>query len=236
MQYEGKKLRHEIKYFIHPYEYHTLRTRMNVLLQKDKHSVSNEGYHIRSLYFDDIHNNALFEKNYGIIRRKKYRIRIYNKSDKSIKLERKSKYSDYVCKESALLSRSEFDNILRGDAAFLLQRDEPLLHQFYYGISTHGLTPKVIVDYIREAYICPLGDVRVTFDKGISAVMNTKNIFDVHAVPLYIFREPREILEIKYNEFIPSYIREALDFTSSLRTAISKYTLCYEFMHNHHHF
>lgn len=235
MQYEGKNLRNELKYFLHPFEYSSLRLRMNVLLQKDRHSVADDGYHIRSLYFDDLHDNALYEKAYGIIRRKKYRIRIYNKTDLSIKLERKTKYVDLVCKESTSLTKKEYYQILNGDVEFLLKRKEPLLHQFYYGITVHGLRPKVIVDYIREAYTFPNGDVRITFDKSLAAVFNTLDIFDSTAVAVHVFREPREILEVKYTEFLPSFVRDVLDFQSSLRTAVSKYTICREFMKDHHH-
>ncbi|MBP1154260.1 MULTISPECIES: polyphosphate polymerase domain-containing protein [unclassified Paenibacillus] len=235
MQYEGKKLRYELKHYLHPFDHQSLRVRLNTLLHRDRNSVSEEGYHIRSLYFDDLNNNALYEKNYGIMKRKKYRIRIYNQSDHAIKLERKSKFGDMICKESASLSREEYDQIMAGDVVFLLKRKEPLLHQFYYGIKVHGLSPKVIVDYTREAYIYPLGDVRVTFDKGLAAVINTQDIFNSHAVPMYVFREPREILEVKYTGFLPSFIRELLDFHGSLRTAISKYVLCRHFMKEHQH-
>lgn len=235
MQYEGKRLRNELKYYLHPFEWSSLRVRMGHLLQKDQNSVSTDGYHIRSLYFDDNNNNALMEKNCGIMKRKKYRIRIYNMTDQSIKLERKSKYGEYICKEAAALTRKEYDQIFAGDVRFLLERREPLLHQFYYVITVHGLRPKVIVDYTQEAYSWPMGDVRVTFDKGLATVINTMNIFDAHAAPIYIFREPREIMEIKYTEFLPAFIRELLDFNSSLRSAVSKYVICREFMLNNHH-
>lgn len=230
-----KKWRNELKYYIHPFEYHSLRTRCNTLLQKDRHSLSDEGYHIRSLYFDNIHDGALFDKDYGLLQRKKYRIRIYNKQDQTIKLERKNRIGDNICKESASLSRSEYDRIMQGDLQFLLKREEPLLQQFYYGVAVHGLRPSVIVDYTREAYIYPMGDVRITFDKGLSTVINSKDIFAVHAVPVGIFREPREIIEIKFTEFLPTFVRDLLDFQSSLRTAISKYVICRAFMKYHHH-
>ncbi len=235
MQYESKKLRNELKFFLHPFERYSLRVRISHLLQKDRNSISADGYHIRSLYFDDFHDNALFEKNYGIMTRKKYRIRIYNKTDQSIKLERKSKYGEYICKESVSIARREYDQIIAGDVRFLLERQEPLLKQFYYGITVHGLRPKVIVDYTREAYTWPMGDVRVTFDKGLATVINTMNIFDAHAVPVNVFREPMEVLEIKYTEFLPVFIKELLDLKCSLQSAVSKYVICREFMKIHHH-
>src|SRR4051812_23980307 len=112
MKYGNKKLRHELKYYISYYEFENLRTRLRCVVQPDKNSISEDGYHIRSLYFDNVFDTALYEKNYGVHRRDKYRIRIYNKSDKAIKLERKSKFGEYICKESMNLSREEYEKIM----------------------------------------------------------------------------------------------------------------------------
>ena len=45
----------------------------------------------------------------GVDFRKKYRIRIYNCQDSHIKLERKIKLSNYIHKDSASITRQEFD-------------------------------------------------------------------------------------------------------------------------------
>ncbi len=235
MIYDSKQLRHELKFYLHPHEYASLKIRVNSILQLDRNSVDSDGYHIRSLYFDTMHDDALFEKNFGVMKRKKYRIRIYNKSEQWIKLERKSRFGDYICKEAASLSRAEYERIMKGDVEFLLERNSPLLKQFYYGITVHGLRPKVIVDYVREAYLYRLGDVRVTFDKGLSTVINSLDIFDANAAPVRVFRQPMEILEVKYTEFLPVFVKELLDIRASVRSAISKYVLCREFMKDHHH-
>ncbi|MCE5168931.1 VTC domain-containing protein [Paenibacillus profundus] len=96
------------------------------MLLLDQNSVDEHGYHIRSLYFDNIYESALHDKVDGILNRRKYRIRIYNKSDAVIKLERKSKWNEYVAKESAPMTRSEFERLYRGDAEFLREADSEL--------------------------------------------------------------------------------------------------------------
>ena len=78
-----------------------MELRMKHLLKKDPHA-SDGGYMIRSLYFDDYWNSAYEEKESGILMRKKYRIRIYDYSDRSIKLERKKK--GFGSKQSSLIS------------------------------------------------------------------------------------------------------------------------------------
>ncbi len=65
-------------------------------------------------------NSAYEEKEAGVLLRKKYRIRIYDNSDRIIKLERKKKYGSWIYKEDAALTRAEFEKILAGDYEFLL--------------------------------------------------------------------------------------------------------------------
>lgn len=85
-----ERYRHELKYLINEGEHAALACRMASVFKLDKHARAG-GYTIRSLYFDDYCNSAYEEKDAGILMRKKYRVRIYNGSDKVIKLERKKK-------------------------------------------------------------------------------------------------------------------------------------------------
>ena len=64
-------------------------------MKLDPHA-ENGGYLIRSLYFDDYWNSAYEEKESGVLMRKKYRIRIYNYSAESIKLERKKEVTAVI--------------------------------------------------------------------------------------------------------------------------------------------
>ena len=77
--------RHEFKFFINYFEYINLKNKLKNCMQRDSNSNIDGHYHIRSLYFDDYKNSCLFEKQSGILTRKKYRIRIYNKNDDLIK-------------------------------------------------------------------------------------------------------------------------------------------------------
>lgn len=95
-----ERYRHELKYLINEGEHAALACRMAPVFKLDKHARAG-GYTIRSLYFDDYCNSAYEEKDAGILMRKKYRVRIYNGSDKVIKLERKKKYGSWIYKEDA---------------------------------------------------------------------------------------------------------------------------------------
>lgn len=228
MQFEGKKLRHEIKYYIHHHEALALRNRVGAVLMMDKNSIGRDGYHIRSLYFDNVHESALLDKNNGIFHRKKYRIRIYNKSDKVIKLERKSKYHDYIAKESASMTREEFDRIINGDYDFMRDSDNRLTRDFYYDCKHGFMKPGVVVDYVREAYIFPVSDVRITFDKKLKASIQSLDIFDVNLPMVESIEGPKTILEVKYNQFLPDFVHGLIQMSAHNRSTISKYVICRE--------
>lgn len=228
MQYKDRVLRHELKYYINYYEFISLRTRLRQIIPMDKYSVSEDGYHIRSLYFDNSLDRALHEKNWGVRRRDKYRIRIYNHSDQRIKLERKSKFGQYISKDSLNLSREDYKKIMNGHLKFLKSKNNKLAQDFYYKYTSEKMEPKIIVDYLREAYDYEFGGVRITFDKHLMAGVNTFDIFEPKLVTVHALPSKIMILEVKYNQFIPTHIRNMLQLDSHHRSAISKYVICRE--------
>jgi hypothetical protein len=221
-----KVFRHEFKYYINYFEYEILRSRLKAILHKDKFANENGDYHIRSLYFDDIHNTALFEKQSGVLKRKKFRIRIYNLKDNVIKLEKKSRVGQFIHKESAHLTRQEYNMIMNEEIDFLKDSSNKLFHEFYFDIVSSRFKPEVIVDYIREAFIWDVGNIRVTFDKYLKTGLYKTDIFNKNISTIDVLEEPKMILEIKYDNFLPDFIRRILQINSNQRYAISKYVIC----------
>ena len=219
-------LRHELKYFITPSEMTVLRSVLTPVMQLDPNGNENNEYHIRSLYFDTINDDALEEKIAGVGNRKKYRMRIYNFSDKVIKLECKSKYGDLISKQSVTIPRELAEQLIAGDPEGLQRMRHPLLHDMFREMRTRLLRPAVIVDYVREAYIHPAEEVRITFDKTLRTGLFSHDMFNKD-IPTYpVFDDPVEILEVKYDEFLPSYIQSILSGITAQHSAISKYTHC----------
>ena len=219
-------LRHELKYHITPAEMSVLRGVISPLLQHDPNGNENNEYHIRSLYFDTINDDFLNEKIAGVGDRKKYRIRIYNFKDSVIKLECKSKYGDLISKQSVTIPRELADQLIAGDPEGLQRMRHPLLHDVYREMRTRLLRPAVIVDYVREAYIHPAQEVRVTFDKTLRTGLFSSDMFNA-GIPTYpVFDDQIEILEVKYDEFLPAYLQSVLSGVTAQRSAISKYTWC----------
>ena len=209
MRNGGKKFRHELKYYINYNDYISVRNRIKYVLKLDQNADESGEYFIRSLYYDDIYDSALYEKNFGVNIRKKYRIRIYNMSDKVIKLERKNKVGQYVCKESATISSNH-----------------PLKRDFYWEIKNKILSPKVIVDYDREAYVGKISETRITFDKNLRVSYTDNNIFNENIATQTIIAMPKMIMEVKFNEFLPESVRKMICIDAEDLSAISKYVFC----------
>ncbi len=229
----GKPYRHELKYIINEGEYHVLSTRLRHTLTQDKYAAMNGGeYFIRSLYFDDPFDSAIWEKATGIESRDKFRIRIYNLSDAAIKLERKHKEGQFIKKDSVSLTRAECDEIIAGRYRCLLEKPEPFAKQMYGMMVSNHLKPKVLVDYVREPYTFPYEDVRVTFDKNVRTANRFTDLFNPNlpTLPVWDLRNCM-ILEVKFNNTLPVYAQELIQVDAAQRTAASKYVFCrqYEF-------
>lgn len=219
--------RNEWKYLISDWEAEHLRARLGAYMEHDKNAV-NGTYMIRSLYFDDFWDTAYQEKLMGIEQRQKWRIRIYNCSDARISLERKRKSGSYIYKQSARLSREEFEKILAGDYEFLLHHEKNLCKEFYYECVCRVLRPKVIVDYDREPFVSDNGTVRITLDSAVRAAVGSFDIFDDRLPTMEVLEPGKLVLEVKFTEYLPELYRTVLPLDGQEFTALSKYTLCYE--------
>ncbi|MCI6979861.1 MAG: polyphosphate polymerase domain-containing protein [Clostridiales bacterium] len=225
-----KGYRHELKYYITLGEYELLQRKLSLTMERDAFAKKNGGeYFIRSLYFDDRDDSAFREKLSGIDERDKFRIRIYDMRDDVIKLECKHKSNGYIKKQSIGLSRKEYEKLISGDRLFLLNRPEPFARRMYLEFAQRALKPAVIVDYTREAFVFPMEDVRVTFDKNVRTGLRSVDMFNA-GIPTYpVIDDYGMVLEIKFNRFLPTYIRSLLQLEASQRSAISKYVLCRRF-------
>lgn len=217
------KYRFEIKHKISEADVISLKSRISRIMKCDKNSSENGVYTIRSLYFDTPDNKAVSEKLDGVAYREKFRIRFYNYDTNLIKLEKKIKNNGMTLKFSAKLSREDVERILDGDIEFLKQKDDSLLKEFYVKLKHEVLKPKSIVDYEREAYVYPLGNVRITIDSNVRKTVSTLDPFDFEAMSSPIIENKMSVLEVKYDEFMPDFIRDLIQFNKSSSTAVSKY-------------
>jgi hypothetical protein len=226
------KYRHEMKYLINYYDYTFIKLRLNHLLSIDMHTAADGSYSVRSLYFDDYYNRAYNDKYAGVFVRSKYRIRIYNQSDETIHLERKSKTGQYNHKQTAVMTRADVHCILDGDYDVLLNNTDNLLRVFYHECVSNLMRPRVVVEYEREPYTMEAGDVRITFDKNVRAGVDGFDIFDPEMPMIEALPPDRLIMEVKFTEFLPNIVRTVLPSEAAEYAAVSKYILaCDKTMH-----
>ena len=221
-------LRHELKFFINEGQHLLLSRALDRVLERDPNGDEHNEYHIRSLYFDTVFDTALYEKLDGVPNRNKYRIRIYNFSDRVIKMECKTKLESLISKRSISIPRDLCEQLIAGDPAGLENTRSGLLNDVYREMTVNLLRPRVIVDYVREAYLHPAEEVRITFDKQLRTGMRSVDLFNPRVPTVSPFDHQLMILEVKYNQMLPPYIRDLLStyVPNAIQSAISKYTWC----------
>ncbi len=220
-----KVYRHELKYFTSFSNHKILSEVFRNTMEKDPHGDENNEYWIRSLYFDTIENDDFYDKVMGSKVRKKIRLRIYSVHQSWVKIEIKNKYNQYILKETVSLSKEEAKALIGGSKEILLNSNNSTLNRAYYLMTKDYYRPVVIVDYEREAYISPIQNIRITFDKNIRGSSVDFDMFNPNLNMQAIFDYPTMVVEVKYNKFLPTWITEILSAFHSARYAISKYCL-----------
>ncbi|WP_347490238.1 polyphosphate polymerase domain-containing protein [Desulfoscipio sp. XC116] len=222
----GLKYRNELKHIVTMADALVTRSRLSCMLRTDKNAGPNGGYHIRSLYFDTPEDKALFEKMEGLPIKEKFRIRFYNHNHGFIRLEKKVKHYSKTAKLSTTLTKGEVQDILGGSITFLKKSGQPLLREFYLKLRTERLEPKTIVDYMREAYHYPAGNVRVTMDSSVRTSISSTDLFDADLPNATALDSGLCILEVKYDGFLPEFIQDIVQLNNCTSTAFSKYAAC----------
>jgi len=220
------KYRHELKHYINLGECAILRSKLSTIMKRDQNAGPNGNYLIRSLYFETPDDKALMEKISGVDNREKFRIRLYNCDDSYIRLEKKIKVNGLTAKFSAPLTKDQCNNILSGNIEWLKSSDSSLLRELHEKMQHEQLKPKVIVDYLREAYIFSAGNVRVTLDKSIKTALNSIDIFNKNLNTVETLDGRMAILEVKYDAFLPEIINDLIQLGDRNKVSVSKYALC----------
>ena len=214
--------RTENKILLNQKEFMILKYKISQILPRDKFCKSDEGYEIRSLYFDTLSDRCCQEKEDGLRRHEKIRVRIYGTDDTVIKLESKKKDGIHQIKKSLLISRETLDNICHGKYSDLLNYEDKMGIYFYEKLS-EGMRPKNIIQYKRLSYCIKTNNTRITFDYNIRA---TESCFDIFQDPLQahpITSGDVVIMEVKFNGFLLDYIKDTLRCVEAMPTSFSKY-------------
>ena len=218
----SKVFRKEVKFPISVLDFLLLRQKLEYFVQPDAHS-GDDGYRVRSLYFDSNDDQDLLDSLSGNMEKRKIRLRFYPPDKENIKLEYKCKSGSNGIKRSIKLSKEEAERIVAGDYRLLLDIQTPLALELYARLMLGGYQPKVIVEYNRLAYFYPVSNNRITFDSKVSASNVVHSFFEEDTGLIPVMDPDTGVLEVKYNQFLVGVLKEALQSVDSLAKANSKY-------------
>lgn len=217
-------LREEKKFLLNQAESLRLRHRLLSVLHPDSHNGAN-GYLVRSLYFDSLSNRDFQEKEDGIELRRKLRLRVYHPDAEFALFEMKQKQGSYQRKRSLRLSRQEAQALIAGDSSVLLRQSSDFGRECYSIMQMWSYRPKTIVEYDRFAFALPENSIRITFDSGIRANEGNFDLFDPNLTLNHVLSPFAVILEVKYNRFLLSYLKDLLAPIQQSELAVSKYCM-----------
>jgi len=85
--------------------------------------------------------------------------------------------------------------------------------------------PKAVVSYQRKGFVADENDIRITFDHHIVGTESNFDIFSKDLVENPVFDPFLVVMEVKFNGFLLSYIKDIINEVNVSELAVSKYCL-----------
>lgn len=184
-------------------------------------------YTVRSIYFDSIKFKHYVDKVTGVKNRKKIRLRGYETDPDSIVFfEVKRKFEEPGMKNRFSINYYKALELFKERT---IETDNEDLNKFFFQVMSYNLRPIINVIYDREPYmeiIKTENNLRITFDKNLRSIAYPK--VDELFVNKNVVRSMEDyfILEIKFNKYLPTWIRNLAESLSLIRSSSSKYVIC----------
>ncbi|WP_226668798.1 polyphosphate polymerase domain-containing protein [Metabacillus litoralis] len=220
----GSKGRREIKHEITKMDCYLLRNKLKHYMNVDPHANDDGKYLIRSVYFDNFDNKVLNQKKEGFYDRDKFRVRLYDFNMKFLHLEKKSKRNNLTFKQKCQITAEEYEQMRVGNINWMENDTRSLIRDLYYQSILFQLKPLTVVDYEREVFIYQYGNVRVTFDSSIKTSLRNNDVLNPH-LAMVETNPDIVILEVKYDEFLPTVIKQLLQIGHRRMGTYSKYQI-----------
>jgi hypothetical protein len=239
-QHSMQTSRYELKYIVDESRAAALREFVRGNLTPDPYTKPEEGnaYWVYSLYCDSLQLGLYQSSKEGQKNRFKLRMRFYDDDpNHPVFLEIKRRLGDVIKKERAGVHREAAQQYLLGHQAKstdLIPSREPLkarsaLNNFLHLYHSIGAMGCVYVFYHREAYVAYDNDhVRVTFDRNVRAgrFHQTTSLYPPRDGVLAGI--PGIILELKFTDRYPPWMRELVGTLNLWRVPMAKYVACLE--------
>lgn len=215
--------RKEIKYMIPVEQMRSLEKKLDIFMIRDSNGINGK-YVVRSQYYDSMTDQDLRDNLDGVEEKRKIRLRIYSSDDQKAKLEYKCKSGSDGVKYSITISREEAELMENQNYEFLLNYKDTLASRLYAKMTQNIYRPKTIIQYDRTAFLYPVSDTRITFDYNIRGSVNPYGLYRREPFLVPLAGSDTGVLEIKYNNFVPSILKSVLCEVDNLPEASSKYS------------
>ena len=220
------KYRHEDKYLCDSMQNAVLKTRAGAILKRDGHSSKTGCYRVRSLYFDTMQDTCYYENENGVGERDKYRIRIYNADAGTIFLEKKSKTRQMTRKHTCRIDEETCRLLMSGKRIEITSGMPEQQRNLLTQLQGKAMRPTVIVEYLRYPFVEHNGNVRMTFDEDICSSNDIDRFLEERITCRPVLEKGMSVFEVKWDEFLPGYIKNFIQLDSLQWSSFSKYYLC----------
>lgn len=227
--------RFEAKYIISEITAAAIKKFIEPYMMYDKHS-GGKPYVINSCYLDSADMRLYYSSSYGEKNRYKLRIRSYSEDPgQPIFFEIKRRVNGIILKQRAKTSKEVAKKVLIGETVSddeLQHLDEKGLHNFYEFremMESINAGPKVMVRYLRDAYVSTFDDpVRITFDTNLAGLPSLHYDDNIWIYDNRWFTAPNVpvILEIKFTDTFPIWVNHLVQYFHLPRTSFAKYIVC----------
>jgi hypothetical protein len=229
-----QRSRYELKYLIDEPRARQVRDFTRCYLRRDPHAKADLGflYPIYSLYFDDAglmlyRATVQAQKN-----RFKMRVRYYDHKPQSpLFCEIKRRVNDVIIKQRAVIKRDALDRLVHGCCPRMDDLHDTAdvdsystLREFCALRDSLHAEPNIIVYFRREAWVSTADEnVRVTFDRAAAVTRYTPTLDPEKWSDARI---NQVILELKFDDRFPVWMREMVQCCDLHRTQMGKYVHC----------
>ena len=233
-----QRQRFEFKYRITEERALVVREFVGSYLQIDENGIGKPdlSYPVHSLYLDSDDLFTYWRTVNGDKNRFKLRLRFYNAHpDKPVFCETKHRVDNCISKQRGGIRKEAVPMLLAGqlpDQKHLISRDaKAFLAIEHFCALTQMLRarPKVHVAYQREAWVDPRSDaVRVTFDRRVLGEAESTTRFCTEMIDAVRPFDNEVILELKFTNRFPNWMREMVERFELTRCSAAKYCECVE--------
>ena len=238
-----QRSRYELKYIIQEAAAREIRAFARNHLMPDPYAKAslNYSYNIYSVYLDSPGLALMNQTLEGLKNRFKLRVRFYdNDPAHPVFFEVKRRVNDVIVKVRGKVRRDAADRLMYPHGAWpdrsdLANPDDDrgftALSKFCQLRDKLGCVPQVLVAYNREAWCAPEDDsIRLTFDRGLEAApYHPDRTFRLERDESWVrptMRNPGVVLELKFTDRFPNWMREMVQTFNLFRTSMAKYVTC----------